>query len=910
MPHLRFTPTSFCLPSKLRRALKYASVLLLLTVFSYGAEAVPSATPPLPQDSGVAGLKQMLVRLHTTARLMHTTAHPDDEDGGMLVLESRGHGADVLQLTLNRGEGGQNRTGSNLFDVLGVVRTLELLAADRYYGVHQRFTRVADFGFSKSAEETFEKWHGHDTALRDMVRVIRTFRPDVIVSRFQGNQSDGHGHHQAAGILTREAFRAAADPNRFPEQIKEGLQPWQAKKLYIDNIRPFGQTAPPPADAYTLELNTGQFNPALGMSYVQYAMQGLKHQLSQGAGSWSITPGPHLSYYRLVDSVLPMPAPGQHETDFFDGIDTTLPGLADRLGKEESKVRFLRPRLQKLSNDIDQATAAADRNPFDAAQPLLEGLATTRTLIHLVAQSSLSDIAKTELLTELHTKQEQFTQAANLALGASLTAEVNAPANGEGFTAIPGEVFSVHTVLQLPRDAANTQTIKVGEAQLDVPTGWQVRRSAPIGGKGGIFASDFTVVVPSNAPYTRPCIWRDNPEVDTVYSVLNDACAVLPLPPPPVHARITYYYKGLQGVITTPVEVNFVNGGQPSLRPLAVGPAFSVGLEPGTLVVPTARTQPVRVTLEAHSNLPRPANARIALEMPDGWTYQPRNLSAHFDGAGENKKFDFTLTPPANLAESRGEIKATLNYRGKNYGEGYSVVSRPDLGAALYYQPATARISAVDVKVPASLKVGYIMGAGDDIPTVLREVGMDVTLISPQELANGDLGKYGTIVVGIRAYDTREDVRASNRRLLDYVRNGGTLLVQYNAGVPDFNAGHYTPYSAELSHDRVTVEEAPVTILAPQDPVFSFPNRITQSDFNAWVQERGLYFMSGWAPQFEPLLACNDPGEAPAKGGLLKARYGKGTYIYTGYAFFRQLPEGVPGAVRLFVNLVSAGHEK
>src|SRR5438477_1292141 len=258
---------------------------------------------PLPQDTGILGLKQMLLRLQTTARLMQVTAHPDDEDGGMLTLESRGKGVTTLLMSLTRGEGGQNKIGSNLFDVLGVLRTLELLASDRYYGVEQRFTRVADFGYSKNPEETFQKWKGHDIALGDMVRVIRTFRQDVLVARFSGTDRDGHGHHQASAMLTKEAFRAAADPKRFPEQIAEGLQPWQAKKLYVGNVCGFGASTCP-AENYTVKLNTGQQDPQLGRSYVQFAMKGLRHQLSQGSGSWTVEPGDRFTHYKLVDSVI------------------------------------------------------------------------------------------------------------------------------------------------------------------------------------------------------------------------------------------------------------------------------------------------------------------------------------------------------------------------------------------------------------------------------------------------------------------------------------------------------------------------------------------------------------------------------------------------------------------------------
>src|SRR5271169_6469985 len=382
------------------RPVVIARVCLLLALFWNAAPAqVPSPwvdTKPLPIDTGSAGLKEMLRRLHTTARLMHTVAHPDDEDGGMLVLEARGEGVTALQLTLTRGEGGQNRMGSNLFDELGVLRTLELLAADQYYGVEQRFTRVADFGYSKSAEETFDKWHGHEVALADMVRVIRTFRPDVIVTRFQGTERDGHGHHQADGILTREAFRAAGDPSHFSEQISEGLQPWQAKKLYIRGG----------SDDYTLALDSGAQSPVLGMSFVQYAMQGLRHQLSQGAGEWQLSARPHVSYYKLVDSVLPLPREPAHEHDFFDAIDTTLPGLADRIGGEESKLPFLRPALVAIKERVDQATHLIPGPSSGLAAPLLAGEQQVAELMDQIEQSQLSFAAKSELLANLRTKRQ------------------------------------------------------------------------------------------------------------------------------------------------------------------------------------------------------------------------------------------------------------------------------------------------------------------------------------------------------------------------------------------------------------------------------------------------------------------------------------------------------------------------
>jgi hypothetical protein len=331
-------------------------------------------------------------------------------------------------------------------------------------------------------------------------------------------------------------------------------------------------------------------------------------------------------------------------------------------------------------------------------------------------------------------------------------------------------------------------------------------------------------------------------------------------------------------------------------------------LDPGEQVIPVEGGSSTQVTVAVSCNSPRPPRGRLRLEVPPGWQVDPPDLPVEFHRRGESQEFQFKVLP-ASLKEGRAQIRALLDAGGKRYSEGYSVVAREDLDTFYYYQPALQRVSIVDVKVPKDLRVGYIMGAGDDIPTVLKQIGVDVTLISAEKLASEDLSRYGTIVLGIRTYDTQKDVATNNRKLLDYVSAGGTLIVQYNASAGEFNSGHFTPYPAQLSRARVSVEEAPVEILAPDDSIFHFPNQIAQSDFDGWVQERGLYFMDQWDGKFKPLLACHDPGEQPQKGGLLRAQYGKGTYIYTGYAFFRQLPAGVPGAIRLYVNLLNAGHE-
>jgi len=421
--------------------------------------------------------------------------------------------------------------------------------------------------------------------------------------------------------------------------------------------------------------------------------------------------------------------------------------------------------------------------------------------------------------------------------------------------------------------------------------------------------------VPSDTTYTRPYWHRDDPDTDSIHHVDNERYATLPFPPPALKAQVEYSVGDAKegravNAIAVPVVTPFVDeSGKQRSRTLAVVPAFSVALEPGTQVISTHNGKTTTVTVGVTSDLTRAAKGDLRLDLPAGWRSEPAQHPVSFDHRGEKQEIQFKVFP-ADIQPGRATIRAVFESDGEKYGEGYTLVDREDLGSFYYYQPARQRVSIVDVLVPHDLKVGYIMGAGDDIPTILKQVGMNVTMIPAEHLTREDLGKFGTIVLGIRTYDTQKDVVSNNKKLLEFVEAGGTLVVQYNTGVGEFNSGKFTPYPADLSRARVSVEEAPVDILAPQDSIFHYPNTITQDDFNGWIQERGLYFMSKWDDHFTALLACHDPGEDPQKGGLLRAHYGKGTYIYTGYAFFRQLPAGVPGAVRLFVNILSAGREQ
>jgi LmbE family N-acetylglucosaminyl deacetylase len=894
--------------------------------------AVDRFYEPLPQETRTAGLQLMLRRLQTTARLMQVTAHPDDEDGGMLTLEARGKGVSTLLMTLTRGEGGQNKLGSNLFDALGVLRTLELLASDRYYGVEQRFSRVADFGYSKTPEETFQKWQGHDVALGDMVRVIRTFRPEVLVARFSGTDRDGHGHHQASAMLTKEAFRAAGDPKRFPEQVAEGLEPWQPKKLYIGNVCGFGAMTCDAAN-YTLRLNTGVVDPVLGTSYIQFAMQGLRHQLSQGAANWTVDPGDRFTFYKLVDSVVDSPKDKEgHEQSFFDGIDATLPGLASRLGGEEKKLPWLRSELESIAAEVKHATDKSESDPDSAAAPLSKAIQSLDSVTVRLRSSGVAGGAKKDLLAILLEKRQQAQTALNLALDVTLKATVasltdpgkTVPGLKDALTVIsPAQKFQVIAKL---RNGSKYWLI-VDNADLDQPGGWikQTDAGEMTIPPGQTYYANFALKVPVDAPATRPYWHRENPETEALNTVDEERYLTLPLPSPPLRVNLRYQTLERNGIhsslpeairnlgakaatpageISATVLVPFVDEeGKTERTSLSVAPAFSLNLEPDEQVLPVEDGKDITVKVGVSSNLTGAPNGILRLKLPDGWASEPRELTVSLPKRGDRQDFVFKLLP-ASLKEGRTEVRAVLEADGQNYAEGYTLVTREDLGSAYYYQPAVQRISVVDVKVPKDLRVGYIMGAGDEIPTVLQQIGMDVALIPSEKLGSEDLSRYRTIVLGIRAYDTQKDVIANNKRLLDFVQAGGRLVVQYNASAGDFNTGKFTPYPATLSRARVSVEEAPVAILDPANPIFHSPNEITQKDFEGWVQERGLYFMSQWDSNFTPLLESHDPGEGEQKGGLLVAHYGKGTYIYTGYAFFRQLPAGVPGAVRLFVNLV------
>jgi LmbE family N-acetylglucosaminyl deacetylase len=827
---------------------------------------------PLPVDTGVSGLKLMLRKLKTTARLMQTTAHPDDEDGGMLAYESRGKGVEVMLLTLTRGDGGQNKTGSNLFDELGVLRTLELLSSDRYYGVEQRFTRAADFGYTKTAQEALDKWKDHDAVLGDMVRAIREFQPDVIASGWQGTQWDGHGQHQATGILTPEALKAAADPNRFPEQLKQGLHPWQAKRLFVRCS----------AEDATLRIDVSAVDPVLGASYAQYGVEGYSHQRSQNARIFVLPSGPIYRNYKLVWSAPGFEPPEKKQRDFFDGMDMSVEHYSNSIEKEA---------LKEVEDSVSDASRKLEGGDARAtAGSLVRALHGSK----YTTMMSMNSVQNAEALRECGVKGQQLEDAAALALGLRLEA---VPLDANVTALIPGQKVQVKVTLH-----GGGSDLAVKAFWLARPSGYERYREISKDLTSSEPSAVFEITVPENAELTRPTWHRSDPERQTLHQVSSDADATWPLPSFPISAGAQYVFEGNTANVGAPLTA----ASNPNTA-LGVVPAFSLLPEHSSLVVAIKRVVPVSVIVR--NNGPDADVTAVRLEGPAISSATPGGYDHHFK-SHEERLVDFSVTMKPSLKEGVSQIKADLVSAGKTYTEGFSTISRSDLQTFYYYQPAVQKVSVVDVKLPKKLKVGYVTGAGDDILPVLQEIGLEAESIDPKDLAAKDLSGYDTIVLGIRAYDTQPEVVKNNPRLLDYVQNGGTLIVQNNFSAQDFNAGKFTPYPATLSRgDRVSDENAPVDVLLPQDAVFNYPNQIKQADFAGWVQERGVNFMSDWDAHFEPLLASHDPNEPPLKGGLLRAKFGKGLYIYTGYAFFRQVPAGVPGAIRLYVNLLSAGHE-
>ncbi|MGH9767713.1 MAG: PIG-L family deacetylase [Blastocatellia bacterium] len=853
------------------------------------------------ENKGAAGVWRALLRLRSTATVLHTTAHPDDEDGALLAWLSRKAGVRTGLLTLNRGEGGANLVGPEMYDALGILRTEELLAAGRYYGVDQMFTRVTDFGFSKRLDETLEHW-GKDVALGDVVHAIRLYRPDVIVSRFHGKPRDGHGNHQASGLLSIEAFKAAADPNRFPEHFKEGLRPWQAKKLYL-SVRESEPIA-------TLKIDVGEYDPLAGKSYHEIARDGLSHQRSQGAGQVRAAPGSSLTAVTLADSVI---TKVENEKGLFDGIDTTIAGMAKLAGSTN-----ISPELTEISNRVEAAINKFDaRQPWVVASELAAGMRVTRALIEKISASRFENPNKDHLFYLLANKEGEFNNAMNTVLGLAMEVLVDPEKSAEGpvsffqpretfKAAIPGQKFSL-TMRFVNRSPVEIRSAAV---KVNTPPGWRVNDTFSRNGNPNHneqFLNGFEIQAPADAEYTRPYWSRSNELRDHIYQINKLENLHLPFPPPEVIGVFNYEFEGVRFTLTQPAQTVYVDrpwGEQRRL--LTVAPAMNVAISPRVGVIPIALSQAsFEASVSVSNNVKGAATGKVRLKLPQGWTAAPAESNFNFTHEGEVGNFNFKVSVPRAASGADYKVQAVAEYNGKEYVEGYQVIAHRDNEPRHLYRPATMEVRGVEAQVAPNLTVGYVIGVGDEVPKSLEQIGVKVVTLGETDLAKGALDGFDAIIIGIRATAVRDDLKAYSKRLLDYAERGGNLIYQYQT--QEFDAAPYGPYQYKLGAraEEVSEEDSKITVLDPANPVFNWPNKITAADFDGWVEERGSKWMTTWDERYKPLLECNDRGQQPQRGGFMYARYGKGTFVYAAYAFYRQLPAGVQGGYRLFANIIS-----
>lgn len=881
------------------QTLRLVFVLLLCFPLSLRAQSQELAI-----DRGFVGLSQALDRLPYTSRIMFVAAHPDDENSGVLPYVSRGLHARTALLTLTRGEGGQNLVGPDLFEALGLIRTGEMMAAGEYYGVQQYFTRAFDFGFSNSATETLGKW-GKDLVLGDIVRAIRRFRPHVMVSVWRGDKSDGHGHHQAAGLLAREAFQAAGDPERFPEQTGEGLAPWKVQKFYSR----VGEKEQP-----TLRINAGQHVALLGASYQEIASRGYASHRSQGSGDAYSPPGARMFQYRLVSPE------GHVDSSFLDDVPVRLVDLAGFVDNNSTEHKKFSDELAQIEALISKAREHLRPNDFSGTLSyLLGGLEKVRALRRSLRDTPSESSGMRTVDFFLAESEHDFEKA--LELSTTVYFEVLA----DDVEVTPGQSFNVSTtvvnrssemieVRQILLESQWKHQLLEGHVQPLPPhetVALKVTRPlavVPLRPQEAL-SLRFSVTVPEDATPTKP-LWKRASKQDAVYMLSEPTRINEPLIPPLLSASLEYRLRGTSLRLKHAAEYLDRDPFKGTRKlPLLVVPRLAVEvIPPLQLVSLTGAGSQRELQVKLENNTRNAISGILSLSPPAGWSCEPKQVPFTFAKEGEAATFKFAAVAGKEIHPGREIFEAFATVSGHKISQSYRVYSVQDLWKLPLYRKAGSEVVAFDFTLPSKLKVAYVMGAGDRVPDALVQMGLAVKLLEADDLAAANLRQYDCIIAGVRAYDVRGDLIANNARMLDYVKQGGVFVVQYNRKEP-WNKAQYAPYPAKIASndDRVTDEHAPVRILDSNHPVFNFPNKITLQDFEGWVQERGLYFIQDRDPRFKPLLASGDPGGKPLDGGLLVANYGSGKYVLTSYAWFRQLPEGVPGAIRIFANLISLG---
>jgi LmbE family N-acetylglucosaminyl deacetylase len=876
-------------------------------------------------DSGHVALGLAIRRLNVSATFMQAPAHPDDETNALFALFTHGMGFRSVDVQNNRGEGGQNEIGPELFRDLGVLRTSELVAAHRIDGAEQYFTRAIDYGYSFDPEEVINKW-GRDAIIGDYVRLIRTLRPDVLVTmNIQGRGGDRA--HEATTLLVREAYRVAGKAAMYPEQIREGLRAWQPRKLYFAagfgvmggaGRGGRGGTQPPPPSGVpgvkSTRVNTGAYDELLGRTYAEIGADAHSNHKCQGTSGLPALPGfgggrggAGGGQYQLVDSTIPDEMQ-KDETSLFDGIDTSLAGLARFAGANPPDA--LTAGLAAIVDPAQQAKKAFDAgDDRGTAAPIAAGLAAVRGLRAQLGSMRLSESARYEIDYRLQIKERDYQDAVIAANGLSFDAVAD-----DGLV-IGGQPVRL-SLVAVNHGASDVVVSDVTIAGFDGAPSCAAGPASVLT-MDAVYTCSATGRVPQNAKLTTPYFTDDywktpsNPAINIFEPGVRFGVPFAATP-----FRVTFHVKAGGADVTRelPVEYRYVKdiyNGDKRME-LNVVPAYSVRVTPPLDVIPApAAAKPAarEIHVTVTNGTKGAADATVRLELPAGWSATPASAPISFAHEDESLSARFQVTAPAQVKPGAYTLRAVVTstaFGNERFASGYQEIEYPHIQRRQIIKPAETALKIVDVKIAPGLTVGYINGVGDQVPPAIEQLGAKLTFIEQDELAWGDLSKYDTIVTGVRAYERRGDLRAYNQRLLEYADRGGTVIVQYNKF--EFNQSQYGPYPASVSGNRVSDENVPVNVLVPDHPVFNFPNRIGPAAWANWVQERGLYFLGDKDPRYVDLVSMTDSfADNPGVklGSLVEAKVGKGRWIYLGLGLWRQLPAGTVGAYQLLANLLS-----
>lgn len=796
-------------------------------------------------------IKLRLKKLNFLGSVLYVAAHPDDENTRIITAMANGKLAATAYLSMTRGDGGQNLIGPEMRDLLGLIRTQELLAARRLDGGEQFFTRANDFGFSKSADETLAIW-GKDSILHDVIKVFRQFQPDVIITRFPPDERAGHGHHTSSAMLAIEAFEKSADPSVFSEQLKT-LRPWQSKRLYTNTGRWWNNSISEDTPG-VVSIDIGEYSPLLGESFSELAAISRSQHKSQGFGSRG-TRGRQLEFleYQKGDRA---------EKDLFEGVNTTW-----------SRVKggaAIQPLVLALIQNFDAENPSAS----------IPGLLNLRKKL-----SSLeSSVWKDRKLSEVSQLIEDC---------AGLFIEVTS----DRYWVAPGEEVQLN--FELVNRAAQTiivDRISIGKTAFDSTFTMELKKETPV-----LFKSIHTIN--PDAAYSDP-YWLTEPHSVGLFTVLDENMIGKPQNDPTLPITFTVRIGGEALQITRPLIYKWTDPVKGELsRPFEIVPPLFINISDDVLVFKDTSSRSIRVLLKSAST--KALTGKLKLSLPEGWGSSPGEIPFTLSKTGVEEAFTFRILPGAK--EMTGTLSAIAEVDGKQYQNALRTISYDHIPIQTLLPEAKSKVVRVNLK-QASGRIAYLKGAGDDVPSALRNMGYDVFELRNDEVNPQVLKTMDAVVLGIRAINTNERIGFLMGPLLEYVKSGGTLIVQYNTNF-DMETENYSPYPLKISRDRVTEEDSEVRLLKPDHKVLSYPNKITTADFQGWVQERGLYFPNQWDANFEAVLSMNDKKETPKDGALLVAKYGSGYYVYTGLSFFRELPEGVAGAYKLFANMISLGKE-